>query len=94
MRDPNKDPAASYRPAEPDWFAAARKPLQEVNGRLIDLLAVAAEDPDELGGRSRFLESGGTTVLCQFCVGHATHERRSHLRPCTNGRQLFIRCPA
>jgi len=43
-----KDPAASYRPAEPDWFAAARKPLQEVNGRLIDLLTTAAEDPDEL----------------------------------------------
>jgi hypothetical protein len=52
-----------------------------------------AEDLDELGGRSRFLKSGDSSVLCQCFVGHATHERSSHLRPRTNGRQLFIRCP-
>ena len=63
-----------------------------------DLVGAAArkhaEDPDELGPRSRFLKSGDTTVLCQFFIGLATHEPRSHLRPSTSGRQLFIRGPA
>jgi len=48
VHDLNKAPPSAPRhPIELDWFAAARRSLQEVNARLIELLASAAENPVE-----------------------------------------------
>lgn len=46
MRAPDEDSATTDHPTEPDWFAAARKPLREINARLLELLALAPHNPD------------------------------------------------
>jgi hypothetical protein len=45
VRGPDRVAATTDYPTEPDWFAAAREPLREINARLLELLAVAPEDP-------------------------------------------------
>jgi hypothetical protein len=45
VRGPDRDAATTDRPTEPAWFAAARKPLREINARLLELLALASHNP-------------------------------------------------
>jgi len=47
VREANRKPAATLLQAGPLWFTEALKLLQEVNGRLIDLLALAAQPASE-----------------------------------------------
>lgn len=46
MLEPNSSPADALLPCEPLGFASARMLLQEVNGRLIDLLVLASQNPN------------------------------------------------
>jgi hypothetical protein len=48
VRDANSHPATALPHEEPLWFTEARKLLQEVNGRLLDLLALASQLPTEV----------------------------------------------
>ena len=48
MRDANRHPATALPHEEPLWFTEALKLLQEVNGRLLDLLALASQLPTEV----------------------------------------------
>lgn len=48
MRDANSRPATALPHDEPLWFAEALKLLQEVNGRLLELLALASQRPTEV----------------------------------------------
>jgi hypothetical protein len=48
VREANSHPATALPQAEPLWFTEALKLLQEVNGRLLDLLALASQLPIEV----------------------------------------------
>jgi hypothetical protein len=48
VREANSHPATALPQAEPLWFTEALKLLQEVNGRLLDLLALASQLPTEV----------------------------------------------
>jgi hypothetical protein len=44
VHGPNKGATSDLTTTEPEWFTAARKPLQEINGRLLDLMALASRE--------------------------------------------------
>jgi hypothetical protein len=44
VHGPNRVTASDLATTEPEWFTAARRPLQEINGRLLDLMALAVRE--------------------------------------------------
>jgi hypothetical protein len=44
VHGPNRATASVLATTEPEWFTAARRPLQEINSRLLDLMAFAASE--------------------------------------------------
>jgi hypothetical protein len=44
VHGPNRVTASDLATTEPEWFTAARRPLQEINSRLLDLMAFAASE--------------------------------------------------
>ena len=81
MRGANSKPAATFLQAGPLWFTEALKLLQEVNGRLLDLLALAsppASEPRlplavEVGDVLRHMDSAARerTAACPFLLVEA-----------------------